>query len=108
MAAAKRILTEKRANVKKCRPTSTPMAATDEKPLREIGTPLTGEAQFQYRTVVGGLQYLTVTRPDLSFVVNHVYQFIQAPTGKLWAAAKRIDLSVCKRNKQSKTEVSEI
>lgn len=89
MAAAKRILTEKRANVKKCRPISTPMAATDEKPLRE--------AQFQYRTVVGGLQYLTITRPDLSFAVNHVYQFIQAPTGKLWAAAKRIDPSVCKR-----------
>jgi len=52
--------------MKKWRPICTPMAVTDEKPPREIGTPLTGEAQFQYRTVgVGGLQYLRITRSGL-------------------------------------------
>jgi hypothetical protein len=29
---------------------------------------------------VGGLQYLIVTTPDLSFVVNKVCQYIQTPT----------------------------
>lgn len=34
----------------------------------------------QYRSLVGVLQYLTVTRPDLSYVVNKLCQFMHAPT----------------------------
>ncbi|KAM0992752.1 hypothetical protein ACFX2A_008619 [Malus domestica] len=32
----------------------------------------------EYRSIVGALQYLTWTRPDLSFVVNQVCQFMHA------------------------------
>jgi len=40
--------------------------------------------------LVEGLQYLTITRPDTSFAVNRVCQFIQHPTDKHWGAIKRI------------------
>ncbi|XP_006576019.1 uncharacterized protein LOC114375703 [Glycine soja] len=32
-----------------------------------------------YRSLVGALQYLTITHPDLSYVVNFVSQLLQAP-----------------------------
>jgi hypothetical protein len=32
-----------------------------------------------YRQLVGSLNYLTITCPDISFVVQQVSQFIQAP-----------------------------
>lgn len=79
----------KRANMEKCIPISTPMAST-EKLTKDQGNAQTWDAQFQYRSIVGGLQYLTITRPDLSFVVNRVCQYIQAPTDKHWATVKRI------------------
>ncbi|WMV19770.1 hypothetical protein MTR67_013155 [Solanum verrucosum] len=43
-----------------------------------------------YRSIVGGLQYLTFTRPDISFSVNKVCQFMHSPTEKHWAAVKLI------------------
>jgi hypothetical protein len=43
-----------------------------------------------YHSVVGGLQYLTLTRPDLSFAVNRVCQFLHSPTEGHWSAVKRI------------------
>ncbi|CAN0884915.1 Retrovirus-related Pol polyprotein from transposon RE1, partial [Linum grandiflorum] len=43
-----------------------------------------------YRSIVGGLQYLNFTRPDISFAVNHVSQFLHQPTESHWCAVKRI------------------
>lgn len=43
-----------------------------------------------YRSLVGALQYLTITRPDLSYAVNHVSQFLQSPTVSHFSAVKRI------------------
>jgi hypothetical protein len=40
--------------------------------------------------IVGALQYLTFTRPDICFAVNRVCQFMHAPTDSHWAAVKRI------------------
>ncbi len=34
----------------------------------------------EYRSVVGALQYLTITRPNISFTVNQVCQFMHQPT----------------------------
>lgn len=32
-----------------------------------------------YRSIVGALQYVTVTRPEIAYAVNKVCQFMQAP-----------------------------
>lgn len=37
------------------------------------------EDYAEYRPIVEAIQYLTWTRPDLSFVVNLVCQFIHSP-----------------------------
>lgn len=43
-----------------------------------------------YRSVVGALQYLTITRPVISFAVNKVCQFMANPLDTHWAAVKII------------------
>ena len=43
-----------------------------------------------YRSIVGGLQYATITRPEISFSVNKVAQFMQSPLQSHWVAVKRI------------------
>lgn len=43
-----------------------------------------------YRSIVGSLQYLSFTRPDISFAVNKVCQFMHSPRDTHWSAVKRI------------------
>ena len=43
-----------------------------------------------YRQVVSGLQHLRMTRPDISFTVNKLFQFIHAPSEHHWGADKRL------------------
>lgn len=43
-----------------------------------------------YRSVVGALQYLTITRLDLAYLVNQVCQFMQHPSSPHWSTVKRI------------------
>jgi hypothetical protein len=43
-----------------------------------------------YRTIVGMLQYATLTHPDLTYAVNKVSQFFAQPTDTHWQAVKRI------------------
>ncbi|MCI21526.1 retrovirus-related pol polyprotein from transposon TNT 1-94 [Trifolium medium] len=43
-----------------------------------------------YRSVVGSLQYATISRPKISFAVNKVCQFMSAPLESHWVAVKRI------------------
>ena len=45
---------------------------------------------FIYRSTVGALLYLSFTRPDITFSVNNVAQFMQAPTNEHWSAVKQI------------------
>lgn len=43
-----------------------------------------------YRTVLGKLQYLSFTRPDISYSVNKLSQFMHSPSETHWKAVKRI------------------
>lgn len=43
-----------------------------------------------YRQIVGALQYATITRPEITYCVNKVCQFMHAPTLAHWQAVKRI------------------
>lgn len=45
---------------------------------------------FLYRSLVGGLQYATVTRPEISFSVNKVCQFLAHPLETHWKAVNHI------------------
>jgi histone deacetylase 1/2 len=79
----------KRVGMHTCKAMNTPMASTEKLSI-EQGSVLEQEDATKYRSVVGGLQYLAMTRPDISFAVNKVCQFLHAPTTDHWTAVKRI------------------
>ena len=43
-----------------------------------------------YRSLVGALQYATFTKPDITYAVNQVCQYMHKPTATHLAVAKRI------------------
>lgn len=45
---------------------------------------------YLYCSLVGSLRYLTLTRPNITFAVNQVCQFMHRPSFSKWAAIKRI------------------
>ena len=52
------------------------------------GKPLSNSSL--YRRLVGNLDYLTVTRPDISYVVHQVSQYLFAPRSTHYATVLRI------------------
>jgi hypothetical protein len=56
--------------------------------LKEDGAPYPNPTV--YRSIVGALQYLTFTRPDIAFSVHQVCQFMQNPMVSHFTAVKRI------------------
>lgn len=78
-----------RIAMKECRPVTTPLS-TSEKLSAFEGELLNAEDSTRYRSIVGALQYLTITRPDIAFAVNKMCQYLHAPTTVHWTAAKRI------------------
>ncbi|XP_019101850.1 PREDICTED: uncharacterized protein LOC109133303 [Camelina sativa] len=69
------------------KPVATPMASSPNLTI-DSGTPLADATE--YRTVIGSLQYLSFTRPDIVFVVNRLSQFMHKPTDKHWQVAKHV------------------
>lgn len=78
-----------RVGMMNCTGVSTPLSSS-EKITAHQGTLLGPEDSTNYRSMVGALQYLTLTRPDISYAVNKVCQYLHAPTTVHWTAAKRI------------------
>jgi hypothetical protein len=78
-----------RVNMQNCRASTTPLSSSERISAYE-GSRLEEEDSTNYRSVVGALQYLTMTRPDISYAVNKVCQFLHAPTTVHWNAVKRI------------------
>eukprot|EP00253_Pinus_taeda_P021240 PITA_21240 len=70
-----------------CNPLTTPM----EQNLKL--TSIEGkeiEDATKYRQLVGSLNYLTTTRPDISFAVGILSRFMQKPCEGHWSAEKRV------------------
>jgi histone deacetylase 1/2 len=53
------------------KPIGTPLSAIEKLSIQE-GERLGLEDSTRYRSIVGALQYLTLTRPDISFAINKV------------------------------------
>lgn len=66
---AEEILT--RVGMTKCKLSPTPLS-TSEKLSSHEGELLGSEESTRYRSIVGALQYLTLTRLDLAFSINKV------------------------------------
>lgn len=75
-----------RAQLLDCKPVTIPMVVAQH--LSSDGPPFADVTLF--RSLVGALQYLTITRPDLTYSVNSVSQYLHAPTDDHFQAVKRI------------------
>nr|XP_028948036.1 uncharacterized protein LOC114820882 [Malus domestica] len=76
-----------KAGMDSCKSASTPCKPYNSLLLTE-GEPLSDPSL--YRTIVGSLQYLTFTRPDIAYAINTVCQFMAKPTEVHFGAVKRI------------------
>jgi histone deacetylase 1/2 len=84
----------RRTSMLDCRTTTTPMSSTDRLSVFE-GVLLSSDDATEYRNIIGGLHYLAYTRPDISYAVNCVCQFLQTPHDTHWSAVKRILRYLC-------------
>jgi hypothetical protein len=66
---------------------STPLSTTQTLQLLD-GTAAVDSSEF--RRILGSLQYLSLTCPDISFAVNKLSQFMHKPTSTHWTATKRL------------------
>ncbi|RVW85693.1 Retrovirus-related Pol polyprotein from transposon RE2 [Vitis vinifera] len=60
---------------------STKLSSTNRELLSDSST---------YRHIIGALQYCTITRPDISYVVNQLCQYMYQPRTPHWQAMKRV------------------
>ncbi|KAL9253581.1 Retrovirus-related Pol polyprotein from transposon RE1-like protein [Drosera capensis] len=70
-----------------CKPADSPMIP-EIKLMPECGEPLHNPERYQ--RLIGNLNYLTVTRPNIAYPVSVVSQFMSAPRTTHWHAAVRI------------------
>jgi len=75
-----------RAGMLSCKHVDTPISTSKATIMPD---PLFFDAT-RFRQIIGALQYLTFTCPDICFAVNRVCQFMHAPTDSHWAVVKRI------------------
>ncbi|KAK4355910.1 hypothetical protein RND71_024881 [Anisodus tanguticus] len=76
-----------RAGMSSCKSTSTPV---DTKPKLSVAAGTPYEDPTLYRSLAGALQYLTFTRPDITYVVQQVCLFMHDPRIEHMNALKHI------------------
>ncbi|XP_062081272.1 uncharacterized mitochondrial protein AtMg00810-like [Humulus lupulus] len=76
-----------RAGMSNCSPCPTPVD-TKSKLSATADTPY--DDPTKYRSLAGALQYLTFTRPDISYAVQQICLHMHAPTNEHMSALKRI------------------
>ncbi|XP_073357810.1 uncharacterized protein [Aegilops tauschii subsp. strangulata] len=76
-----------RANMVECKPVSTPVD-THSKLSATDGSPVTDASE--YRSLVGALQYLTMTRPDIAYAVQQCCLVMHDPRAAHLALVKRV------------------
>jgi hypothetical protein len=78
-----------RAGMAECHSTAT-LVGTQAKLSASDGAPLSASDSSDYRSLVGALRYLTLTRPDLAYTVQQVCLFMHDPREPRLALVKRI------------------
>lgn len=76
-----------KTNMLAAKPVLTPMSSHPRLTLNS-GSPFANPSE--YCIVVGSLQYLVFTRPDIAYAVNNLSQFMHKPTDDHWQAVKRV------------------
>jgi len=76
-----------RANMLEAKGISSPMVSSNK--MSKFGTDTMSNPQA-YRSIVGALQYLTITRPEIAYSVNKVCQFMANPLETHWRDVKRL------------------
>ncbi|KAJ0600540.1 putative RNA-directed DNA polymerase [Helianthus annuus] len=76
-----------RAKMLNCKPASTPIEA-GSKLSAMTGNPFSDSSL--YRSLAGALQYLTITRPDISYAVQQICLFMHSPREPHFQLLKRI------------------
>ncbi|KAK4366366.1 hypothetical protein RND71_014246 [Anisodus tanguticus] len=77
----------KRADMSSCKSSPTPV---DTKPKLSANSSTSYEDPSHYRSLAGTFQYLTFTRPDITYVVQQVCLFMHDPRVEHMNALKRI------------------
>jgi histone deacetylase 1/2 len=75
-----------RASMPSCKPVDTLVSPSKVTILPD--TSFSNPTRFHQ--IMGALQYLTFTHPDIRFTVNRVFQFMHARTDSHWTVIKRI------------------
>lgn len=70
-----------------CKKADTPMNTNDKFNNGDDGLPTD---EFRYRSLIGGLIYVTHTRLDITFAVSILSRFMHGPTVNHFGAAKRV------------------
>ncbi|XP_051205815.1 uncharacterized mitochondrial protein AtMg00810-like [Lolium perenne] len=76
-----------RAGMLNCKPAATPV---DTKAKLSATDGISASDASSYRSIIGALQYLTMTRPKLQYAVQQVCLHMHAPRDSHWTVVKRI------------------
>ncbi|XP_022020065.1 uncharacterized mitochondrial protein AtMg00810-like [Helianthus annuus] len=81
-----------RAGMSTCNPVATPV---ETKPKLSAQSSVPFDDPTSYCSLAGALQYLTFTRPDISYAVQQICIHMHNPSIERWQALKRIIRYIC-------------